>query len=130
MSWGRDTAVQCFAITGIAASSLGGKTIASVLAMKNSFSADMLATKLLVIDEVRYCIIVINNILGLIYFLKIGVLFFEFRTPSVAAFKINCMRKFSFSCRSHVSRFALDGSLCLITFKVDVFKTFRTTGAK
>ena len=52
-SWGRDTAVQCVAITGIAASSLGGKTIASVLAMKNSFSADMLATKLLVIDEVR-----------------------------------------------------------------------------
>lgn len=70
MSWGRDTAVQCVAITGIAASSLGGKTIASVLAMKNSFSADMLATKLLVIDEVRYCIIVINNILGLIYFLR------------------------------------------------------------
>ena len=55
ISWGRDNAVQCVAITGIAASSLGGKTIASVLAMKKSFSAGMMGTKLLVIDEVRYC---------------------------------------------------------------------------
>ena len=54
VSWGRDNAVQCVAITGIAASSLGGKTIASVLAMKKSFSAGMLGTKVLVIDEVRY----------------------------------------------------------------------------
>ena len=52
-SWGRDSAILCVAITGIAASSLGGRTIASVLAMRKSFSAEMLATKLLVIDEVK-----------------------------------------------------------------------------
>ena len=52
-SWGRESAILCVAITGIAASSLGGRTIASVLAMRKSFSAEMLATKLLVIDEVK-----------------------------------------------------------------------------
>ena len=52
-SWGRESAVLCVAITGIAASSLGGRTIASVLCMRKSFTAEMLATKLLVIEEVR-----------------------------------------------------------------------------
>ena len=33
-SWGRESAVLCVAITGIAASSLGGRTIASVLCMR------------------------------------------------------------------------------------------------
>lgn len=56
-SWGRESAVLCVAITGIAASSLGGRTIASVLCMRKSFPAEMLATKLLVIDEVRHFVI-------------------------------------------------------------------------
>lgn len=56
-SWGRESAVLCVAITGIAASSLGGRTIASILCMRKSFPAEMLATKLLVIDEVRHFVI-------------------------------------------------------------------------
>ena len=52
--WGHPNAVLCVCITGIAASNLGGRTIASILSSR--FRDEMLSVKLLVVDEVHVCI--------------------------------------------------------------------------
>ena len=52
--WGHPNAVLCVCITGIAASNLGGRTIASILSAR--FRDEMLSVKLLVVDEVHVCI--------------------------------------------------------------------------